>query len=172
MMPKTATATVIASLLAMGCAQSPLAQLEANKELVGRFTEATNAADWDALAEIVAENFTRHSAATTGPPVTSHDEFIELQESFLVSFPDQHVTIEQLIAEEDYVAARAIYTGTQTGPMGKLPATGRTVEAPFMAMFRIEGGRVAELWVEWDNLAMLTQLGVFPPPEPPSTEGS
>lgn len=24
--------------------------------------------------------------------------------------------------------------------------------------------RLAELWVEWDNLAMLTQLGLFPPP--------
>lgn len=166
MMPKTATATVIASLLAMGCAQSPSVELEANKELVGHFTEATNAADWDALAEIVAEDFTRHSAATAGPPVASRDEFVQLQESFLLSFPDQHVSIQRMIAEGDYVAARATYTGTQTGPMGEFPATGRTVEAPFMAMFRIEKGQVAELWVEWDNLAMLTQLGLFPPAEP------
>ena len=172
MMLKTTTATVIASLLAMGCAQSPSAQLEANKELIGRFTDATNAADWDALAEIVAGNFTRHSAATTGPPVTSRNEFIQLQESFLVSFPDQHVSIQRMIAEGDYVAAQASYTGTQTGAMGEFPATGRTVEAPFMAIFRIEKGQVAELWVEWDNLAMLTQLGLFPPPEPQSAEGS
>lgn len=171
-MPRTATVTVIASLLAMGCAQSPSAPLEANKDLVGRFTDATNVADWDALAEIVTQDFTRHSAATSGPPVTSRDEFIQLQQSFLLSFPDQHVTMEQLIAEGDYVAARAVYTGTQTGPMGEFPATGRAVEAPFMAIFRIEGSRVAELWVEWDNLAMLSQLGLFPPTEPPSTEGS
>ena len=99
-----------------------------------------------------------------GPPVTSREEFIRLQESFLVSFPDQRVTVEQLIAEGDYVAVRATYTGTQTGPMGEFPATGRKVEAPFLAIFRIEAGQVAELWVEWDNLAMLTQLGLFPPP--------
>jgi hypothetical protein len=32
-------------------------------------------------------------------------------------------------------------------------------------MFRIEAGNIAELWVTWDNLAGLVQLGLFPPPE-------
>lgn len=164
MRPMTLTALLVASPLTLNCGGSPSAHLEANKDLVHRFTAATNAADWDALAEIVAEDFVRHSAATTGPPVTSRDAFVQLQEAFLVSFPDQHVTMERLIAEGDYVAARAVYTGTQTGPMGEFPATGRRVEAPFMGMFRIEAGKIAELWVEWDNLAMLTQLGLFPPP--------
>lgn len=154
------------SFLAIGCAGSSSAQLEANKDLVRRFTEATNAADWDGLSEIVAEDFSRHSAATTGPAVTSREEFIELQESFLVSFPDQHVEMERLIAEGDYVAGRALYTATQTGPMGDFPATGRAVEAPFLAMFRIEAGQIAELWIEWDNLAMLGQLGLLPTPSP------
>ena len=49
--------------------------------------------------------------------------------------------------------------------MGDFPATGNAVQAPFLAMFRIESGRIAELWVEWDNVAMLSQLGLFPPPE-------
>jgi steroid delta-isomerase-like uncharacterized protein len=167
MRPTELSATLVASLLAVGCAQSPSAQLEANKDLVMRFTEVSNAADWDALQEIVADDFTRHSAATAGPPVTSRDEFIQLQESFLASFPDQHVAVQQLIAQGDYVAGRAVYSGTQSGPMGEFPATGRRAEAPFLAIFRIEDGRVAELWVEWDNVAMLTQLGLFPPPHPP-----
>lgn len=147
-----------------GCAPSPTARLEANKDLVRRFTEVSNAADWEALAEIVAEDFTRHSAATDGPSVGSRDEFIRLQESFLVSFPDQRVTMERLVAEGDFVAGLAIYTGTHTGPLGEFPATGKTVQSPFLALFRIEAGRIAELWVEWDNAAMLSQLGLFPPP--------
>lgn len=157
---------VVLLAMAAGCAPSPTAQLEANKELVRQFTEATNAADWEALAEVVAEDFTRHSAATAGPPVTSREEFVRLQESFLVSFPDQRVTLEQLVAEGDWVAARATYRGTQTGPVGEFPATGKAVESPFLALFRNESGKIAELWVEWDNVAMLTQLGLFPPPSP------
>lgn len=159
---------VVALCLAAGCASR--GQLEANKDLVRRFTEATNAADWEALTEVVADDFLRHSAATTGPPVTSRDQLIQLQESFLVSFPNQHVTIEQLIAEGDRVALLATYTGSQTGPMGEFPATGEAVEAPFLAILRIEEGRIAELWVEWDNLAMLTQLGLFPPATSGDTE--
>ena len=169
MRPNVFVPTTVLLLVAVGCAPSPTAQLEANKDLVRQFTEATNAADWEALAEIVAEDFTRHSAASAGPPVTSRDEFTQLQDSFLVSFPDQHVTIQQLIAEGDQVAVQATYTGTHTGPMGEFPATGEAVESPFLAIFRIEAGRIAELWVEWDNLAMLTQLGVFPPPCPPTS---
>jgi len=164
-MPRLALAPALAALLvAVACAPSPSAQLEANKAVVRRFTDAVNAAEWDALTPIVATDFSRHSTATPGPPVTSREGFIELQKSFLATFPDQRVAIQQLIAEGAYVAARATYTGTQEGPMGEFPATGKRVETPFLAVFRIDAGRIVEVWVEWDNIAMLTQLGLFPPP--------
>lgn len=148
----------------VGCGANPSVQLEAHKQLVRRFSDAGNASDWATLADVVTDDFTRHSAATAGPPVTSRDAFIELQQSFLESFPDQQVTLHEMVAEGDYVAVRATYSGTQTGPMGVFPATGRSVSSPFLALFRIEGEQIAELWVEWDNVALLTQLGLFPPP--------
>ncbi len=64
-----------------------------------------------------------------------------------------------------YVAVRASYGGTQRGPFGPFPATGRRVDIEFLGMLRIEDGRIAEMWVEWDNLNILTQLGLFPPPQ-------
>ena len=166
MRPFTLVLSSLLAAAAVGCAPSPTAQLEANKDLVRRFTEAVNAANWDALDELVIEDFSRHSQAGAGPQVGSREEFVQLQESFLVSFPDQRVTIEKLIAEGDEVAALAIYSGTHSGPMGEYPATGRSVESTFLAFFRIEDGRIAELWVEWDNVSMLTQLGLLPPPPP------
>ena len=80
------------------------------------------------------------------------------------SMPDQKITLEMLIAEGDKVAVYATYSGTMTGPMGNFPATGKYSSSPFLGIFRVEEGRIAELWVEWDNLAMLNQLGLFPPP--------
>lgn len=151
-----------------GCEPRPESTLEANKDLVRQFTEISNAAEWDRLGEIVAPDLRRHSAATAGPPIRSLEEFIALQRSFLMTFPDQRVHLEAVIAEGDYVAVRARYTGTQTGPMGELPATGKPVDGPFIAFFRIESGKIAELWVEWDNVAMLSQLGMFPLPTPPT----
>lgn len=165
---RTIAASAALLVTVLGCATLPSASLESNKDLVRQFTEATNAADWDALAQIVAEDFTRHSAATEGPPISSLDEFVALQEAFLDSFPDQRVVLQQLIAEGDFVAIRATYSGTQLGPIGELPATGKSVQAPFLAVLRVDSGRIAELWVEWDNVAMLRQLGL--PSPPPASE--
>lgn len=166
-MRTTLVVSAIPVLMAAAACGRSTAELEANKELVRRFAEATNAADWAGLSQVVAEDFVRHSAATAGPQVTSRAAFIELQEAFLESVPDQRVAIRQLVAEGDRVAALATYSGTQTGPMDPFPATGRSFEIPFLGIFRIEEGQIAELWVEWDNVNMLGQLGLFPPPEPP-----
>jgi steroid delta-isomerase-like uncharacterized protein len=158
---------VVLAALAVACGPCETERLEANKELIKRFTEVVNAADWDGLDDILTEDFKRHSAATAGPPVTSLEEFKALQQVFYTAMPDQHIELGMLIAEDDMVAASAIYSGTLTGPMGDFPITGKRSESPFLTIFRIEEGRIAELWVEWDNVAMLTQLGLFPPPPPP-----
>jgi len=168
MRPNTIVFSCLVAAIATGCAPSPTAELEANKELVRQFTEVTNAADWEALGEIVSDDFTRHSQATEGRPVKSREEFVQLQQTFLSSFPDQRVTTHKLIAEGDMVAALATYSATMTGPMGAFPATGKSADLTFLAIFRIEDGQIAELWVEWDNVAMLSQLGLFPPPSPGS----
>jgi len=55
--------------------------------------------------------------------------------------------------------------GTQKGPMGPFPASHKRMELPFIGILRLEQGKVAEIWVEWDNLNALTQLGHFPLPE-------
>ena len=65
----------------------------------------------------------------------------------------------------DKVAVRAHYIGTQTGQMGPFPPSGMRVELPFMAILRIENDKIAEIWVEWDNISILTQLGHLPAPE-------
>jgi predicted ester cyclase len=48
--------------------------------------------------------------------------------------------------------------------MGPFPPSGRDLEIPFIGLLRIEDGKIAEIWVEWDNLNALAQLGHFPPP--------
>ena len=157
---------LLANFLFAGCTPNPDNELAKNKEVVLQFIEISNQANWDQLEDVMAADIKRHSAATAGEPVRSLEEFIALQQGFMSTFPDQHVRLDHMIAEDDYVAIRASFIGTQTGPMGEFPATGNKVDGPFIAFFRIEAGKIAELWVEWDNVDMLTQLGIFPPPTP------
>jgi len=154
---------VVVVMLITGCASSPSGELEANKDLIRSFTAATNTGDWEAFDELLTENFCRHSQATPDVQVNSREEFKALQQSFQTTMPDQKITLEMLVAEGDKVAVYATYSGTMTGPMGEFPATGKSISSKFMGIFRIEDGQIAELWVEWDNLTMLGQLGLFPP---------
>ncbi len=52
--------------------------------------------------------------------------------------------------------------GTQLGPMGPFPPSGRKAKFDFGAVFRIEGGKIAEWWVTWDNMTILRSLGHVP----------
>jgi steroid delta-isomerase-like uncharacterized protein len=152
-----------------GCSTSNEQHLTANKELVKQFTELINNKQFDQLKTIMKEDFIRHSQATAEmPELNSLDKFINLQKGFLSSFSDQKVTIETLVAEGIYVAAYATYSGTNDGPSPPFPATNKFAELKFLSLFRIEENKIAELWVEWDNLNFLAQLGLFPPPEQPN----
>ena len=42
-------------------------------------------------------------------------------------------------------------------------ACGKQVEVPYLGILRIAHGKISEMWVEWDNISMLTQFGHFSP---------
>jgi steroid delta-isomerase-like uncharacterized protein len=150
-------------LLAVAAVATAGNDLERNKDVVRRMIAAINARDFGALDGLVAADIQRHSAATPGVVVRNLDDFKAYLRNDLVAVPDSHQDIQQIVAEGDTVAVRVVYTGTQTGPMGPFPPSGRTLELTFMGFLRIADGKVAEMWVEWDNVAALTQLGHMPP---------
>ena len=43
--------------------------------------------------------------------------------------------------------------------MGSYPPNGKTINAEYIAIYRVRNGQILEAWVEWDNLADLRQLG-------------
>jgi len=135
-----------------------------NVQMVRAMTEAINSRDLGALDAIVAPNVVRHSAATPGVVVTNLGEFRAFLEADFSAVPDSVQIIDIIFGSGDFVAVRARYVGTQSGPMGPYPASGNKLELPYMGIVRFEDNKIAELWVEWDNLHILTQLGHFPPP--------
>ena len=55
-------------------------------------------------------------------------------------------------------------TGTHKGEMMGIPATGKQVTITGFDEFRISGGKITEMWQNYDQLGMMQQLGVIPSP--------
>ena len=142
-------------------------QTERNKVVVQAFLETINAQNWDDLDELVAPEFIRHSRAAGQPDVRSREQLKAFLRREFETFPDAEETIEDLVAEGDKVAARQRFHGTQQGPMGPFPPTEKAMTADYLAIYRVEDGRIIEAWAEWDNLSGLEQLGHYKPPASP-----
>jgi predicted ester cyclase len=80
------------------------------------------------------------------------------------AFPDFHNTIEDLIAEDDRVAARLTYRGSHRGELFGMAPTGKRVVYTGIAIFRIAGGKIVDGWVSGDTLSLLQQLGAISTP--------
>ncbi len=125
---------------------------------------AYNEHDAGALRATLAPGLRRICQATPGVSVQCAEDFISFAESDWATFPDGTLHVEHIVAEGDRVGVFGRYTGTQQGPMGPFPPSGRRIDLDFGGVFRIEGGRIAEIRVTWDNLTALTQLGHWPTP--------
>lgn len=133
--------------------------IEENKALVRRLGEAIDTRRLDLLDDIVAQNFIRHCQATPQVDVRNLAAFKDFLRQDAAAFPDSTQTLKHLLAEADLVAIWVTYAGSQQGQMGPFPPSGRRVQIDFGAVLRVENGKVAEMWVTWDNMAMLAQLG-------------
>jgi predicted ester cyclase len=133
-------------------------------QLAESMVMAINDRDLDRLDQLVSQNVVRHSAATAGVVVTNLTEFKAFLESDFLAVPDSVMTIDVIFGNQDYVAMRAIYSGTQSGQMGPFPPTDKRFELPFIGILKIDKGKISEIWVEWDNVFALSQLGHLAPP--------
>ena len=74
------------------------------------------------------------------------------------AFPDLRVIDYSTVAQGDIVVARWVAQGTSRAVFESLPPTGQRVEFSGVSMYRIENGKIAEVWDTRDTLAIMRQL--------------
>jgi len=146
---------IIALLFAMPCFAGESKNIQVAKSMIA----AINDRDLDRLNGLIAPNVVRHSAATAGVTVTNLEEFKSFLRTDFAAVPDSVIKIDLIFGNSNFVAIRAVYTGTQTGQMGPFPASGKSVELPFIGILAFTDNMISKMWVEWDNVFMLKQLG-------------
>lgn len=107
----------------------------------------------------------RHCQATPDVKVSSLEDFKKFLKQDTATFPDSRMTVQHMVAEGDLVAFYITYVGTQKGQMGPFPPSNTLMSTEIAGVHRFENGKLVETWLTWDNLAGLTQLGYFPPPD-------
>jgi steroid delta-isomerase-like uncharacterized protein len=136
--------------------------LEENKILIRRhFEEIWNQYRLDVVEELVSPEYHSHYPIPGQPE--GIEGFIYAVRAIRNAFPDMVITIEDMIAEGDKVAARLIAKGTHLGSLGSTAPTGRQATWTGIRIFRIANGKIAEHWANWDDVSLGRQLGILPP---------
>jgi steroid delta-isomerase-like uncharacterized protein len=135
---------------------------EENKAVARRFFEAWNEGDLDAFDEIMAPDSVNHDPQDPFPSESGPESAKKLVSMYREAFPDVRFTVDQQVAEGDFVATRWTATGTHEGELMGIPGTGKQSTVTGISIDRFEGGQVVEGWTNWDTLGMMQQLELVP----------
>jgi steroid delta-isomerase-like uncharacterized protein len=129
------------------------------EEVLRGIYEAVNTGNLALLEKFVAPDYVEHSDGFQGV-----EPFQQQVATFRAAFPDLHVSVDDLLTEGDRFASRTTVTGTHTGDLMGMPATGKRISVEAVDIGRIENGQAKERWGGLNMYSMLTQLGVIPAP--------
>lgn len=116
------------------------------KERIREYYERVfNGRELDAMAEFWADEKTME--AVTRGCLTYFD-----------AFPDLHISVEELIAEDDRLFVRSTMTGTQDGEYKGIAPTGRNVAADSAEVYRLADGKIVGYWCLTNVAGLMRQL--------------
>ena len=121
--------------------------LEENKKIVRNSIEVINTQDLSSMEKMVTPDFVDHTRQMQGSEGLK--QFLSM---IFKSFPDFHLTIEDIIAEGDKVWVRLTITATHTGEFYGLTPSGKKFTEPSVWIYRIVNGKIVEGWDVQDEL--------------------
>ena len=124
--------------------------------------EVLNTGNFALLDELTTTDFVDHTPWRDSSP--TREGLKQVLTGLKTAFPDLHYTIDASVACGDEVVHRVTATGTNTGEIMGMPATGKSATWTEIHIARGVNGRISEHWGLVDRLSMLTQLGIVPAP--------
>ena len=131
---------------------------EQNKTIYRAFIQRVfNEGKVDSLDEFLAESYVIAESPPGTPP--GAEGVKQAVGMFRGAFPDLEITLDDLIGEGDWVAAKSTLRGTHRGPLFGIEPTGNSVSITSLTMVRLANGRLVESWVRNDVAGLMSQLG-------------
>lgn len=122
--------------------------------------ERINAGDIEGFGELLANDFVEHEGTPGLPPTKAGT--LDFFRMLSAAFPDMHMAVDDLIADEDKTVARVTVKATHKGEFMGVPATGNPVSMQLIDIMRFDrAGLVCEHWGVADMLGLMQQLGTI-----------
>ncbi|SKC74330.1 ester cyclase [Paraburkholderia hospita] len=134
---------------------------EQNKQVMHRFVEFINTANKELAEELVSREAVFHVPGRS-EPVRGPEGYLDIIGMMRSGFPDIQWSLEEMIAENDKVAARFIMHGTHQGAFFGVPPTGKKIQVQAMNIYRLKDGKFVEERGQPDLLSLLQQIGAVP----------
>jgi len=146
--------------------------VEENKIIVRRYIEELNRRNVSVIDEVVAENLTvqiLHHSPPSAPEWVGREGVRQGYLRNIMTYPDYHVTIEEILAEDDRVVLYWTHRGTHQGDFNPEEAsgsaiapTGKVITGAAITLYRIVDGQIAEMRTLWDRADTWQQFGLIP----------
>jgi len=121
-----------------------------NLRLLGKYSQAMQSADSEAVFEFFSPDFHSHVAERVAPDRVGTDVRGDEQQWWKAvrsAFPDMEFTVDLLIESGDLVVSNWTVRGSHTGtPFFDVPPTGKAVTINGTAILRIKDGQIVEHW--------------------------
>lgn len=135
--------------------------LASNAAIVKRLISAIDENNEATVRAVLDDDLVSHGALGD---VHGPDGFVKIMlHNVRGGFPDAHVELASVVEEDDLVSFRLDGSGTHLGPFLGVEPTGKTVRIRGIHHVRLRDGRIIEHWQGPDILAMLIDMGMFPP---------
>ena len=135
--------------------------IDSNKRAMLRFTEFINTSSEQLAEELISPNAIFYVPGRP-EPMRGPAGYLAIIAMMRSGFPDIQWTMEEMIAEDDRVAARFTMRGTHKGTFFGVVPTGNTIQVRAMNFYRLANGKLVEEYGQPDLLSLLQQIGAVP----------
>ena len=96
-----------------------------------------------------------------GKAIRGKQELKDYVSGIFAAAPDVKKELKLFFTAGSHAVCELVETGTQTGALGRIPATGKSYSARIAWILEMRDGKISRLAAYWDALGFLQQVGLL-----------
>ena len=134
--------------------------VENNKSIALRYIEEMhNKRNLDVADELFSDECKIH----LGQASFNREDYKNIILRSSSTFSDITTTVDDLIAEGDKVVTRWTSRFIHQDKFMGVDPTYQQIKISGISIYRVNEGKIAEIWISWDRLSLMQQLGIIHP---------